>query len=112
MKQNFQILQSRYRSYQHIYTDGSKDGEKVGCVFISGNHSSSLRIPDGCSVFTPEAKAKDLALDFINNCSLYDKFVFFLFFVSLKSLKPYFLKKYTNSESIRTTSRNCKKIMK
>ena len=77
MKQNFQILQSRYRSYQHIYTDGSKDGEKVGCAFISGNHSSSLRIPDGSSVFTAEAKAIDLALDFINNCSLYDKFVIF-----------------------------------
>ena len=77
MKQNFQILQSRYRSYQHIYTDVSKDGEKVGCAFISGNHSSSLRIPDGSSVFTAEAKAIDLALDFINNCSLYDKFVIF-----------------------------------
>ena len=62
MKQNFQILQSRYRSYQHIYTDGSKDEEKVGCAFISGGHSSSLRIPDGSSVFTAEAKAIDLAL--------------------------------------------------
>ena len=77
MKQNFQILQSRYRSYQHIYTDGSKDGEKVGCAFISGNHSSSLRIPDGSFDFTAEAKAIVLALDFINNCSLYDKFVIF-----------------------------------
>ena len=77
MKQNFQILQSRYRSYQHIYTDGSKDGEKVGCAFTSGSHSSSLRIPDGSPVFTAEAKAIDLALDFINNCSLYDKFVIF-----------------------------------
>ena len=77
MKQNFRILQSRYRSYQHIYTDGSKVGEKVGSPFISGSHSSSLRIPDGSSVFTAEAKAIDLASDFINNCSLYDKFVFF-----------------------------------
>ena len=77
MKQNFQILQLRYRSYQHIYTDGSKDGEKVGCAFISGSHGSSLRIPDGSSVFTAEGKAIDLALDFINNCSHYDKFVIF-----------------------------------
>ena len=77
MKQNFQILRSRYRSYQHIYTNGSKDGERVGCALISRNHSSSLRIPDGSSVFTAEAKAIDLAFDFINKCSLYDKFVIF-----------------------------------
>ena len=77
MKQNFHILQSRYTEYQHIYTDGSKDGEKVGCAFLYGNHFSSLRIPDGCSVFTAEAKAIDLALDFIDSCFLHDKFLIF-----------------------------------
>ena len=77
MKQNFHILQSRYTEYQHIYTDGSKDGEKVGCAFLYGNHFSSLRIPDGSSVFTAEAKAIDLALDFIDSCFLHDKFLIF-----------------------------------
>ena len=77
MKQNFHILQSRYTEYQHIYTDGSKDGEKVGCAFLYGNHFSSLRIPDGSSVFTAEAKAIDLSLDFIDSCFLHDKFLIF-----------------------------------
>ena len=77
MKQNFQVLQSRYTEYQHIYTDGSKVGEKVGCAVISGNHCNSLRIPDGSSVFTAEAKAIDLALDFINSCFLTDKVLIF-----------------------------------
>ena len=77
MKQNFQVLQSRYTEYQHIYTDGSKDGEKVGCAVLSGNHCNSLRIPDSSSVFTAEAKAIDLALDFINSCFLSDKFLIF-----------------------------------
>ena len=77
LKQNFQVLQSRYTEYQHIYTDGSKDGEKVGCAVLSGNHCSSLRIPDGSSVFTAEAKAIDLALDFINSCFFSDKFLIF-----------------------------------
>ena len=77
MKQNFHILQSRYTEYQHIYTDGSKDGEKVGCAFLYGNHFSSLRIPDGSSVFTAEAKAIDLALDFIDSCFPHDKFLIF-----------------------------------
>ena len=34
-----------------------------------------MRIPDGSSVFTAEAKAIDLALDFVNNCTYTDKFV-------------------------------------
>ena len=77
MKQNFHILQSRYTEYQHIYTDGSKDGQKVGCAFLYGNHFSSLRIPDGSSVFTAEAKAINLAVDFIDSCFLHDKFLIF-----------------------------------
>ena len=77
MKQNFHIIQSRYTEYQHIYTDGSKDGEKVGCAFLYGNHFSSLHIPDGSSVFIAEAKAIDLALDFIDSCFLHDKFLIF-----------------------------------
>ena len=77
IKQIFYILQSRYKEYQHIYTDGSKDGEKVGCAFLYGNHFSSLRIPDGSSVFTAEAKTINLALDFIDSCFLYDKFLIF-----------------------------------
>ena len=77
LKQNFQVLQSRYTEYQHIYTDGSKDGEKVRYAVLSGNHCNSLRIPDGSSVFTAEAKAIDLALDFINSCFFSDKFLIF-----------------------------------
>ena len=44
---------------------------------LYGNHFSSLRIPDGSSVFTAEAKATDLALDFIDNCFHHDKFLIF-----------------------------------
>ena len=77
MKQNFHILPSRYTEYQHIYTDGSNDGEKVGCAFLYGNHFSCLHIPDGSSVFTAEAKAIYLALDFIDSCSFHDKFIIF-----------------------------------
>ena len=56
LKQNFHVLQSRYAEYQHVYTDGSKDGEKVGCAFVSGNYSDSIRIPDGTSVLQQRQK--------------------------------------------------------
>ena len=36
-----------------------------------------MRIPDGSSVFTAEAKTIDLALDFIDSCFLHDKFLIF-----------------------------------
>ena len=36
-----------------------------------------MRIPDGSSVFTAEAKAIDLALDFVNTCTYTDKFIIF-----------------------------------
>ena len=64
LKDDFSRLQSRYKNYQQVYTDGSKEDSKVGCAVISGNHSSMQRIPNDSSIFTDEAKAVDLALDF------------------------------------------------
>ena len=70
-------MQSRYKNYQQIYTDGSKEDSKVGCAVISDNHSNMQRIPDDSSIFTAEAKAVDLALDFISTCDANNKFIIF-----------------------------------
>ena len=77
LKQNFHELQSYYSDHEHIYTDGSKDEEKVGCAAAKYDDCKKMRIPDGSSVFTAEAKAIDLALDFVNTCTYTDKFVIF-----------------------------------
>ena len=77
LKQNFHDLQSYYSDHKHIYTDGSKDEEKVGCAAAKYDDCKKMRIPDGSSVFTAEAKAIDLALDFVNTCTYTDKFVIF-----------------------------------
>ena len=66
LKDNFRKLQNRYKNYQQIYTDGSKEDSKVGCAVVSDNHSNMQRIPDDSSIFIAEAKASDLALDFIS----------------------------------------------
>ena len=66
-------MQSRYKNYQKIYTDGSKEDSKVGCAVISDNHTNMQRIPDDSSIFTAEAKAIDLALDFISTCDANNK---------------------------------------
>ena len=77
LKDDFRKMQSRYKNYQQIYTDGSKEDSKVGCAVLSDNHSNMQRIPDDSSIFTDEAKAIDLALDFISTCDAYNKFIIF-----------------------------------
>ena len=87
MKSNFQELKSHYMDYKHIYTDGSKDDMKVGCAVVSDDFSETMRIPDGSSIFTAEAKALDLALDLIADCKTSNKFIIFSDSLSvLKSL--------------------------
>ena len=77
LKDDFRKMQSRYKNYQQIYTDGSKKDSKVGCAVSSDNHSNMQRIPDDSSIFTAEAKAVDLALDFISTCDANNKFIIF-----------------------------------
>ena len=77
LKDDFRKMQSRYKNYQQIYTDGSKEDSKVGCAVISDNHSNLQRIPDDSSIFTAEARAIDLALDFISTCDTNNKFIIF-----------------------------------
>ena len=55
----------------------SKEDSKVGCAVISDNHSNMQRIPDDSSIFTAEAKAVDLALDFVSTCDDNNKFIIF-----------------------------------
>ena len=86
-------MQSRYKNYQQIYTDGSKGDSKVGCAVISDNHSNMQRIPDDSSIFTAKAKAIDLALDFISTCDANNKFIIFS--------EPYQFKESTDSETLR-----------
>ena len=77
LKQDFHELQLYYADYQHIYTDGSKDKERVGCAVLRENDHQTMRIPDGSSIFTAEAKAIDLALDLVDICNSCDKFIIF-----------------------------------
>ena len=61
-KTEFLEIKSAYIHYMSIYTDGSKQDEKVACAVISPNFTDSIRLPDNSSIFTAEAKAIDIAL--------------------------------------------------
>ena len=61
-KTEFLEIKSAYKHYMSIYTDGSKQDEKVACAVVSPNFTDSIRLPDNSSIFTAEAKAIDIAL--------------------------------------------------
>ena len=94
---------SRYKNYQQIFTDWSKEDSKVGCAVISDNHSNMQRIPDNSSIFTAEAKAIDLALDFISTCDANHKCIIFSD-SCIESNEPYQFKESTDSETFRKMS--------
>ena len=68
-KTEFLEIKSAYIHYMSIYTDGSKQDEKVACAVISPNFMDSIRLPDNSSIFTAEAKAIDIALYHIRDQS-------------------------------------------
>ena len=49
-----------------IYTDGSKDGDRVGCSTMINNTSFKQRLLSNASIFTAEVTAINLALDVID----------------------------------------------
>ena len=77
LKDDSRRLQSRYKKKQQVYTDGSMEDLKVGCAVKIDNHINMQRIPDDSSIFTAEAKAVDLASDFIRTCDTNNKFIVF-----------------------------------
>ena len=57
LKENFHQLQSQFSDYLFIYTDGSKEDNKVDCATYSKDACKTSRLPDGSSIFTAEAQA-------------------------------------------------------
>lgn len=89
----FSELKSQYPDYIPIYTDGSKDGDKVGCASVSHLHTYKMRLPDKSSIFSAEVKAIDLAFRFIASL---DSKNFIIFSDSLSVLQSLKNKRLTN----------------
>ena len=64
-KNKFLEVKKQYYTHQEIYTDGSKDGEKVASAAILDGELYQFRLPNNSSIFTAELKAIDLALSHI-----------------------------------------------
>ena len=68
-KNEFLEIKSNFKRHISIYTDGSKQDEKVACSVISPNFTDRLKLPDNSSIITAEAKAIDIALYHIRDKS-------------------------------------------
>ena len=55
-KWRVKLLES-FTDYTHIFTDGSKDGDKAAAAFICQSFEFSKRLPDKASFFTAELEA-------------------------------------------------------
>ena len=73
-KLQFLDLLNTYPDYTCIYTDGSKEGDRVSSAAVSGQSVMKCRLPSSASIFSAELQAILLALDFIE-CSNLDKFL-------------------------------------
>jgi ribonuclease HI len=65
--QKFRELKQEFSTHNEIYTDGSKDQNNVASAAVCGNVIFSARLPNNSSIFTAEAKALQLAFDFIKH---------------------------------------------
>ena len=79
----FGEIRHKYRNFQAIYTDGSKDENKVGSACISNNVQDQVRLPDSASIYTAELLALKMALHIVENTN---KRHFVIFTDSLSSL--------------------------
>ena len=86
-KNEFLEIKSKYKHHLSVYTDGSKQDEKVACSVISPNFTDSIRLPDNSSIFTTEAKAIDFALYHIRDQSEKQFVIYSDSLSALKSLK-------------------------
>jgi ribonuclease HI len=65
--QKFRELKQHFSTHNEIYTDGSKDQNNVASAAVYRNDIFSVRLPNNTSIFTAEAKALQLAFDFIKH---------------------------------------------
>ena len=91
--QKFNEIKDEHSYCNPIYTDGSKDNDRVGCGAIFNNISIQKRLPSNASIFTAEVTAINLALDAIAES---DDDYFIIFSDSLSVLLSLHNKKLDN----------------
>ena len=86
-KTKFLEIKSKFHDYMSIYTEGSKQEEKVACSAVNKYETLDVRIPNNSLIFSAEDTAINLALISVKDI-VYNKFIIFSDSLSvLKSLQ-------------------------
>ena len=75
-KNKFLEVKEQYYTHEEIFTDGSKDGEKVASAAILDGELYQFRLPNNSSIFSAELKAIDLALNHIEQDAYWRYIIF------------------------------------
>jgi len=59
------LVEEEYRTYNKIYTDGSKSSDGVGAAAVTTNSISVATLPKESSIYSAEVYALQMAVDFI-----------------------------------------------
>ena len=54
-----------FKNYYRIFTDGSKEGNRVSATVVSRDNTKCVRLPDTASIFRAELYALLLAIDVV-----------------------------------------------
>ena len=66
-----------FKNYNRIFTDGSKEGNRVAAAVVHRDNTKCVRLPDTASIFRAELYALLLAIDVVRH-SKEKNFVIFL----------------------------------
>ena len=81
-KTKFLEIKEQYYTHKEIYTDGSKDGEKVASAAILDGELYQFRLPNNASIFSAELQATDLAPSHIEQ-DAYWRYIIFTYSLSV-----------------------------
>ena len=75
-KHRFYELCHEFKNYYRIFTDGSKEGNRVAAAVVHGDNTKCIRLPDTASIFRAELYALLLAINVVRR-SKEENFVIF-----------------------------------
>ncbi len=53
----YDLIRSSFNEYEAVYTDGSKDNERVAAAAVTEYHIFGKRLPNFASIFTADSSA-------------------------------------------------------
>ena len=73
--------------FEHIYTDGSKEGKNVAAAAVLDGEVYQFRLPNNASIFSAELKTIDLALSHIEQDAYWRYIIFTDSLCAMKALE-------------------------